>query len=99
MQLKLFNQLHGNYIFWYSLMTEKTRFVFDSLRLKVQLTFTNVGWFWEDTQVNEVVGSNSSTRYWMDLFYIILLQKLQNVSFKRPKTNNTEARKSPFLKQ
>ena len=79
MQLKLFNQLHGNYIFWYSLMTEKTRFVFDSLRLKVQLTFTNVGWFWEDTQVNEVVGSNSSTRYWMDLFYIILLQKLQKL--------------------
>ena len=89
MQSKFFNQLHGNYIFWYSLMTEKTRFVFDSLRLKVQLTFTNVGWFWEDTQVNEVVGSNSSTRYWMDLFYIILLQKSfllkdQKQTIKRP---------------
>ena len=97
MQSKFFNQLHGNYIFWYSLMTEKTRFVFDSLRLKVQLTFTNVGWFWEDTQVNEVVGSNSSTRYWMDLFYYYIAAKI--ASFKRPKTNNIEARKSPFLKQ
>ena len=28
---------------------------------------------WDETHVLKVVGSNSSTVYWMDIFHIILL--------------------------
>ena len=27
-------------------------------------------WFWEETHVPKVVGSNPSTTYWMDIFHI-----------------------------
>ena len=45
-------------------------------------------WLWETVLVQEVVGVNPSTGYWMDIFHIDLLQKL----FFLKKTENKQKR-------
>ena len=47
-----------------------------------------VMWLWETVLVQEVVGVNPSTGYWMDIFHIDLLQKL----FFLKKTENKQKR-------
>ena len=36
-----------------------------------------VPWLWEETHVQDAVGSNPDTGYWMDIFHITLLQKFK----------------------
>ena len=55
-------------------------------------------WLWVMTHVREVVGSNPSAIYWMDIFHIDLL-KNYIVCLKRPKINKKEAGVGPFLKE
>ena len=40
-----------------------------------------VQWSWEETHVQEVVGLNSGTRYWMDIFDVKIVMFVS----KRPK--------------
>ena len=52
------------------------------------------------THVQEVMGSNPSTGYWMDIFSHIFVAKLELFAcLKRPKINEKEAGYGPFFKQ
>ena len=48
---------------------------------------------WEKTHVQEVVNSNPSAGYWMDIFQINLLKK----KFLFEKTNRKYTKKSPGM--
>ena len=37
-------------------------------KLEHEVFRATVEWFWEETRVQDVVGSNPSTKYWMDTF-------------------------------
>ena len=46
----------------------------------------------------KVMGSNSSTIYWIDILSHIFVVKICNVCLKRPKINKKEAGVGPFKK-
>ena len=52
-----------------------------------------VQWSWEETHVQEVVGLNSGTRYWMDIFDVKIVMFVS----KRPKKRK-RGRECPIKK-
>ena len=56
--------------------------------------------FWETTNVQEVVGSNPGTVYWMDMaFFTMICCENCIVCLKRPKINDKEPRVAHFFKK
>ena len=57
-----------------------------------------VQWLWEETHVQEVVGSNSGSAQVLDGHFTYIAVKIWNVCLKRPKDKDTRAGDCPFKK-
>ena len=51
-------------------------------------------WLWEETLVQEVLGSNPGTVYWMDIFSSLFVVK--NCLFEKTENKQKEARDAYF---
>ena len=56
-----------------------------------------VQWLWEETYVPNVVSSNPSIVYWMDIFSHLFVVKIVLVCLKNTETKQKEAEVGPFL--